>query len=129
MQIYKIGPDDWYSKFELCLGKEFSETGYFKVHHLLVLSYMIQCDAYSEETKGKAYKLLCDFNKGIDPIVIVEYNKKRTNEFKIRKNGNTINMKKWRMTILDIRTNTADNYCEDVISWAKIVEEDLKMER
>jgi hypothetical protein len=38
-----------YGKFKECLGKEFLDEEYFSVHHLLVLCYMIQCDAYNSK--------------------------------------------------------------------------------
>jgi len=118
----------WTNKFNECLGIEFSKPGYFKVHHLLVITFMIQTNAYTKEYSLKAIELLKRFNRGLEPkeyineirhkdiingekVKVIEPNRKRI-----------IDKEKWNITIMDIRIDSEGNYCKDVIRWAKEVE-------
>ena len=120
----------WNDKFNEILGIEYSNPDYFKVHHLLVLTFMIQTDAYSEEYLPNARELLKRFNTGESPAVFqseVKYSKyfnlKDKNK-KIRKDeaGRRIDKYKWNKTIMNVRIDSATNYCSDVTLWAKDVE-------
>ena len=123
MKYNEIGPREWHEKFMECLGKEFSNKEYFSVHHLLVLCYMIQCDAYNDKYKEKAYKILDKFIDGKEPKDIIIENKlffdeKNNVSIKKEKDKCEIKSNKWEKTIMDIRTDNAENYCNDVKSWA-----------
>jgi hypothetical protein len=128
MKQNKIGPNEWYQKFIECLEKEFTNVEYLSVHHFLVLSYMIQCDAYNDEYEEKAKTLLKLFNTGIKPEAIIKQNKEL---FEHNKNIKIIKPEIKRkiefdtVNILDIRIDTAENYCQDVKRWAIEIENKL----
>ncbi|MDR2792112.1 MAG: DUF5946 family protein [Treponema sp.] len=133
MRNIEIGPHQWHEKFKECLGKEFSDEEYFSVHHLLVLCYMIQCNAYNNKHKEKVYKILKDFIDGKEPKEIMIENKKLfngKNKAPILKNENekSIFFDKWEKTIMDIRTDNAKDYCQDIKDWAFEVEKILNKE-
>mgnify|MGYP000895463048 FL=1 len=126
MRAYEIGPAAWREKFEACPGKEFSEPGYFEVHHLLVLCYMIQCDAYSDEYREKAHELLREFNRGLPPAEILRRTRTAFGKLegsRLRKEtGTEVNESRWGMTVLDLRIDRAEHYRDDVRRWAAHVE-------
>jgi hypothetical protein len=133
MRSIEIGPHQWYEKFKECLGKEFSDAKYLSAHHLLVLCYMIQCDAYNNEYKEKVYEILKDFIDGKEIKEIMIENRKLFNGKKkapILKEGNEESMvfDKWGKTIMDIRTDNAENYCQDIKDWAFEIEKILNKE-
>ncbi|MBO9731504.1 MAG: hypothetical protein J7623_22880 [Chitinophaga sp.] len=47
----------WKQKFYDCLAIEFSDPCYFEVHHLLVITFMLQTGSYSPEYFPEAVKL------------------------------------------------------------------------
>ena len=52
---------------------------------------------------------------------------KRTFKIKSTDGKPVISKTTWTKTILDIRMDNADDYCEDVTAWARSVLEDLKV--
>ena len=120
------------TRFDEFLVLEFTDTGYGIVHHLTVSAYMIQHS--SKLTKeGWLFErnLLKEFlfdNK--PPAFIRKQNKdivdsgKRKFKIKSRDGQPVINKATWTKTILDVRTENAEVYCEDVTAWAKSVLED-----
>lgn len=58
----------WESKYYECLALEFNNPKYFEAHHLLVLTFMLQTDGYSNEYFFAAKNLLKEFlNESITP--------------------------------------------------------------
>ncbi len=125
MQKYEIGSIEWQEKFHQCLDKEFANPHYFAVHDLLVISYMIQCDAYNDDIKERVYSILKEFNNSRNPNEIMKNRKKWFENIPIRKQSNCMNnyANRWKTTIMDIRIDTPENYCNDVKKWAKEIEE------
>jgi len=122
------------SRFHECLALEFQDPGYGIVHHLTVTAYMLQ---HSSQLTREGWlhqrNLLREFlieNK--PPAFIRQQNKDLVDSgkraFKIKsKNGKpVINKTRWMKTILDVRTDSAEDYCADVTEWAKSVMEDVE---
>ena len=122
------------SRFDEFLALEFSDMGYGAVHNLTVAAYMIQHS--SKLTKeGWLFErnLLKEFlvdNK--PPAFIRKQNKdivdsgKRKFKIKSRDGFPVINKSTWTKTILDVRTENAEVYCEDVSAWARAVLEEAE---
>jgi len=122
------------SRFHECLAKEFEDPTYSTVHHLTVTAFMLQHSSnLTREGWLHERELLRGFlveNK--PPAFIRRQNKdlvdsgKRT--FKIRsKDGVPVISKiAWAKTILSIRFENFEVYCEDVIEWARSVLEDVE---
>lgn len=112
----------WEEKFHQCLALEFSQASYFAVHHLLMLSYMLQTDSYSSEIFPKAVDLLEKFlwSQESPKLLIADFISSKT--VAIRNSGQkNINKFNWDKSILNIRTENSEIYCLDVIKWAKNV--------
>jgi hypothetical protein len=122
------------ARFEEFLVLEFTDVGYGAVHHLTVATYMLQHS--SKLTKeGWLYErdLLREFlveNK--PPALIRKQNKDVVDsgkrKFKITsKDGKPIiHESTWVKTILDVRTENAEVYCDDVVAWARSALEDVR---
>ena len=119
--------------FHECLALEFQDPGYGAVHHLTVIAYTLQ---HSSQLTREGWlhqrELLRQFiveNK--PPAFIRRQNKdldsgKRTFKIKSKDGKPVINKNIWIKTILDVRMNEAETYCEDVIAWANAVLEDIE---
>lgn len=115
--------------FDEFLVLEFTDAGYGIVHHLTVATYMLQHS--SKMTRdGWLYErgLLREFlveNK--PPAYIRKQNRdavdsgKRKFKIKSKTGVPVINKTTWNKTILDVRTENADLYCEDITAWARSV--------
>ena len=125
------------SRFDEFLVLEFTDAGYGAVHHLTVTAYMIQHSSRMTR-EGWMYEreLLREFlieNK--PPSYIRKQNKdrvdsgKRTFKIKSRDGKRIIEKSTWKKTILDVRTENAEVYCEDITSWARSVLEDASNEK
>jgi hypothetical protein len=122
------------TRFHECLVKEFEDAGYGIVHHLTVAAYMLQHSSkLTREGWLHERELLREFlvqNK--PPAYIRKQNKdlvdsaKRTFKIKSRDGKPVINKTSWAQTILDVRMENAEVYCEDVNAWARSVLEDVK---
>ena len=122
------------TRFHECLVKEFEDAGYGIVHHLTVAAYMLQHSSkLTREGWLHERELLREFlvqNK--PPAYIRKQNKdlvdsaKRTFKIKSRDGKSVINKTSWAQTILDVRMENAEVYCEDVNAWARSVLEDVK---
>jgi hypothetical protein len=121
-------------RFDEFLVLEFTDPGYGAVHHLTVATYMLQHSSkMSREGWLHERELLREFlveNK--PPSFIRKQNKdlvdsgKRTFKFK-SKDGKPVTDKTiWKKTILDVRTESAGGYCEDVTNWARSVLEEAE---
>lgn len=115
------------TRFDEFLVLEFTDPGYGAVHHLTVVAFMVQ--HYSRMTpEGWLYEreLLREFlveNK--TPAMMRKQIKdsvdsgRRTFKFKSKDGKPVIDKTTWKRTILDVRTENAEVYCEDVITWAR----------
>ena len=116
-------------RFDEFLVLEFTDAGYGAVHHLTVATYMLQHSSkLTREGWLHERELLREFlveNK--PPAFIRKQNKdlvdsgKRTFKFKSKDGLPVIHKSTWTKTILDVRTEKAEVYCEGVTAWAKSV--------
>jgi hypothetical protein len=122
------------TRFDEFLVLEFSDAGYGAVHHLTVATYMVQ---HSSKMTREGWlferNLLREFiveNK--PPAFIRKQNKdvvdsgKRTFKIKSKTGLPVIDKNTWRKTILDVRSENATVYCEDITSWARSVLEEAE---
>lgn len=117
------------TRFDEFLVLEFTDAGYGAVHNLTVATYMLQHSSkLSKEGWLYERQLLRDFiieNKS--PAMIRKQIKdtvnsgKRTFKFKSKDGVPVINKTTWTQTILDVRTENAVVYREDVSAWARSV--------
>ncbi len=115
------------ARFDELLALEFSDPGYGAVHNLTVATFMLQHSSrLSREGWLYERELLREFLvKNRSPEVIRRQNKdlvdsgKRTFKFKSKDGKPVIDKSTWRKTILDVRTENAEIYCEDVAGWAR----------
>ncbi|NLU91856.1 DUF5946 family protein [Chitinophaga sp. Ak27] len=119
----------WEQKFFDCLAIEFSAPSYFKVHHLLVITYMLQTDGYSPGYFHEAIKLLEGFlYEGISPKQFIEFHQ-NSSDYKHgieNKQQRNLNRFDWEIDILSISTLNAAAYCRDVRHWAENVLQIIK---
>ena len=117
------------ARFNECLAKEFEDAAYGAVHHLTVAAYMLQHSSkLTREGWLHERNLLKEFiveNK--PPAFIRKQNKdlvdsgKRVFKIKSTDGVPVIDKITWTKTILDIRMDNAEDYCNDVTAWAKSV--------
>jgi hypothetical protein len=125
------------TQFEEFLVLEFTDAGYGAVHHLTVTAFMVQ---HSSRMTREGWlferELLREFlveNK--PPSYIRKQNKdrvdsgKRTFKIKSRDGKRIIEKSTWKKTILDVRMENSEVYCEDITSWASSVLEDASKEK
>jgi hypothetical protein len=122
------------TRFNECLVKEFEDLAYGAVHHLTVAAYMLQHSSkLTREGWLHERNLLREFlveNK--IPAFIRKQNKdlvdsgKRAFKIKSKDGAPVIDKTTWMNTILDIRMENAENYCEDVTAWARSVLEEAE---
>src|SRR5215216_1849507 len=124
------GPDNLCQTcFNEFLVLEFTDTGYGAVHHLTVATFMVQHSSrMTREGWLHERELLREFlieNK--PPSFIRKQNKdlvdsgKRTFKFRSKDGVPVIHKSTWMKTILDVRPENADRYCEDINAWARSV--------
>jgi Family of unknown function (DUF5946) len=122
------------ARFDEFLILEFTDAGYGAVHHLTVAAFMVQHSSRMTR-EGWLFErgLLREFlveNK--PPAYIRKQNKdvvdsgKRTFKIKSKTGIPVINKTTWRKTILDVRSQNADVYCEDITAWARSVLEEAE---
>jgi hypothetical protein len=122
------------TRFDEFLVLEFTDTGYGAVHHLTVATYMVQHSSkMTREGWMHERDLLRQFlveNKS--PATIRRQIRdtvdsgKRTFKFKSKDGKPVINKTTWTKTILDVRTENAEVYCEDITAWARSVLEEAE---
>ena len=130
----ECGGVDCKARFDSFLVLEFTDPTFGVVHHLTVTAYMLQHSSkLTREGWQHERELLREFlveNK--PPAFIRKQNKdlvdsgKRTFKIKSRDGKPVINKPTWIKTILDIRTENAEDYCADVTAWAWAVLEDVQ---
>ena len=122
------------TRFDEFLILEFTDAGYGAVHHLTVATYMVQ---HSSKLTREGWlferDLLREFlveNK--PPAFIRKQNKelvdsgKRKFKIKSRDGLPVINKTTWAKTILDVRAENTEIYCEDINTWAGSVLEEAE---
>jgi hypothetical protein len=122
------------TRFDEFLVLEFTDVGYGAVHHLTVAAYMLQHSGkLTREGWLHERELLREFlveNK--PPAYIRKQNKglvdsgKRTFKIKSKDGKPVISKTTWMKTILDVRMENAEVYCEDVNAWARAVLEEAE---
>jgi hypothetical protein len=122
------------TRFDEFLVLEFTDPAYGAVHNLTVATYMLQHSSKMTR-EGWLYErdLLRDFIiEKKSPEMIRKQIKdnvdsgKRTFKFKSRDGRQIIEKSTWTKTILDVRTENADVYCEDIREWARSALEDAE---
>jgi hypothetical protein len=122
------------ARYHEFIVKEFEDAGYGAVHHLTVAAYMLQHS--SKLTKeGWLFErnLLREFLiEKKPPAFIRKQNRdivdsgKRTWKIKAHDNLPKISRTKWTKTVLDVRMQNAEVYCEDVTVWAQALLDDAE---
>jgi len=117
------------ARFDEMLILEFTDVGYGAVHHLTVATFMVQHSSRMT-LEGWLYErdLLRDFLvENQSPARIRKQIKdtvdsgKRTFKFKSKDGVPVIHKSTWVKTILDVRLENAEAYCQDINIWAKSV--------
>jgi hypothetical protein len=122
------------ARFDEFLILEFTDPGYGAVHHLTMAAYMVQ---HSSKLTREGWlferNLMREFlieNK--PPAYIRKQNKdvvdsgKRNFKIKSRDGKPVIDKTTWKKTILDVRSDNAVVYCEDITAWARSVLEEAE---
>ena len=115
------------TRFDEFLALEFTDPGYGAVHHLTVTTYMVQ---HSSKMTPEGWlherALLREFIiEKKTPAFIRKQNKdlvdsgKRTFKFKSKDGKPVIDKSAWKKTILDVRAENAEVYCEGIAAWAR----------
>ena len=120
------------ARFDEFLALEFTDAGYGAVHHLTVATYMVQHSSkMTREGWLHERELLREFIiEKKPPAFIRRQNKdlvdsgKRTFKFKSKDGVPVIDKSTWTKTILDVRTENTEMYCEDITAWARSVLEE-----
>lgn len=115
------------ARFNECLAREFEQPTFGKVHNLTVSTYMLQHSSRLTR-EGWLYErdLLREFaldNKSPEQIRketedLVESGT-RTFKIKSRTGLPVIPRTQWSKTVLDVRLESPEDYCEDVTAWAR----------
>jgi hypothetical protein len=122
------------TRFDEFLILEFTDAGYGAVHHLTVATYMVQHSS-KMTPEGWQYEreLLREFLvEKKSPETIRKQIKdtvdsgKRTFKFKSKTGVPVINKSTWAKTIMDVRAENAEVYCEDITAWATSVLEEAE---
>ena len=122
------------TRFDEFLVLEFTDAGYGAVHHLTVATFMVQHSSKMTR-EGWMYEreLLKEFLIENKPPQLVRKQMKDTvdsgrRKFKIKSTTGlpVIDKTTWTKTILDVRVENAEDYCEDINAWARSVLEDAQ---
>ena len=120
------------ARFDEFLALEFTDPGYSAVHNLTVATFMVQHSSRMSR-QGWLYErdLLREFIvEKKSPSLIRQQVKdsvdsgKRKFTFKSKDGAPVINKSTWKKTILDVRAENAEVYCEDIHTWASSVLEE-----
>lgn len=121
-------------RFERCLTKDYEQPATFgAVHHLIVICYMLQHNAYSRQGWLEAREMLAQFNRqDIPPEALRKRNFRRFDsrhrQWKLVQGPKIPQVEAivWTRTILNVRLDTAEAYCSDAKRWATSVLEDTE---
>jgi len=123
------------TRFDEFLVLEFTDAGYGAVHHLTVAAYMIQHSSkLTREGWLHERELLREFlDENRPPAFIRKQSKilvdsgKRKFKIKSKDGQPVLNKTRWTKTILDVRTENAEVYCEAVTAWARSALEEAEV--
>ena len=123
------GGDDCGNRFNLCLAKEYENPAAFgAVHHLTVICYMLQHNAYSHASWLGARDLLRQFmQQGVTPAQARQRNRDHLDSsqraWSITQGARFPQFASipWTRTVADVRLDTPETYCADVRLWAASV--------
>jgi hypothetical protein len=122
------------TRFDQFLILEFTNAGFGAVHHLTVAAYMVQHSSRMTR-EGWMYEreLLGEFLIENKPPAWIRRQIKDTvdsgkRKFKVESKTRlpVISKTTWPKTILDVRTENAEVYCEDITAWARSVLGDVE---
>src|SRR5687767_3885253 len=116
-----------HTRFDEFLVLEFTDAGYGAVHHLTVAAFMLQ---HSSQMTRAGWRYERDLLRQFlvekkTPATVRKQIKdtldsgKRTFKFKSKTGLPVIDKTAWQKTILDVRTENAEVYCEDITAWAR----------
>jgi len=112
-------------QFHLGQLKEVADPHYYAVHHLSVLSYMLQHNAYSREGWLHSHTLLQQFvQQNLDPQFVRRRDRDKVDSgqrnWSLTKGPKLPGVEQivWHCTVADVRLDTAEHYCADVRRWA-----------
>lgn len=96
-----------------------------QVHHLMVASYMLQHNAYSDEGRAGVIGLMEDWlERGITPQQSRQQQRDRVNSgnrnWKIT-GTSSAHFTSWPMTAMDVNSDDPAQYVKDVEAWARAV--------
>jgi hypothetical protein len=122
------------TRFDEFLILEFTDPSYGAVHHLTVAAYMVQ---HSSKMTRESWLFECNLLREFlienkSPAYIRNQNKdvvdsgKRKFKIKSKTGVPVINKTTWNKTILEVRAENAEVYCEDITAWAKSVLEEAE---
>ncbi|PKO11821.1 MAG: hypothetical protein CVU39_27215 [Chloroflexi bacterium HGW-Chloroflexi-10] len=119
--------------FNLSQIAELEKPGYYAVHHLSVPCYMLQHNIYTREGWLQVYRLLHRFvYEGFTPKEALKENKRSADSgnrnFSFTRGPKLpgVEIIQWKFTIADVRLDTVENYCADVLTWAKHILKDAQ---
>jgi len=115
------------ARFHEFLILEFEDAGYGTVHHLTVVTYMLQHSSKLTRAgwlhmRGLLREFLVE-NK--PPEIVRRQNKNKVDsgrrKWKIKSEDglSKISRNEWTKSILDVRTENPELYCQDVTAWAR----------
>ena len=122
------------TRFDEFLVLEFTDAGYGAVHHLTVAAFMVQ---HSSKMTREGWLFERDLLKEFlvenkPPEYIRKQNKdivdsgKRKFKIKSRTGIPVIDKTTWKKTIMEVRAENADVYCEGITAWARSVLEEAE---
>lgn len=118
------------AKFHSCLELEYSNSEYARMHHITVLTFMLQTGRYTEHYEDGALSMLKDFLSDPDNIPsksTIRANNIRLEKLKKSKGGiftkEPTKVLDTKVTILDVRLDSPSHYRDDILAWAKSVVE------
>ena len=122
------------TRFDEFLVLEFTDAGYGAVHHLTLAVFMVQ---HSSRMTPEGWRYERDLLREFlvekkSPAMIRKQIKdtvdsgKRTFKFKSKTGVPVINKTSWTKTILDVRAENSEVYCEDITAWARSVLEEAE---
>jgi hypothetical protein len=121
MNCVHCGLEDCEARFHECLMLDFSDGNYGAVHHLVVSTYMLQHNRYTDEA---ARDMLAFIAKQLESTP-TEFDKE---QIRSKTQGETRVIRRdpaprlevhWRLTINDVDTRSGDAYQRTARSWAK----------
>lgn len=113
--------------------KEIEQPEYYAVHNLSVPCYMLQHNVYSQKGWLAVRELLLQFvYNSLKPEIARKQNRIKYDsghrKWSFTKGPKLPGVEKikWSFTIADVRLDSAEIYCKDILHWAKNILEDSK---